>query len=474
MAGAAGAPFGGIPSHDRGARRGRKERREAAGGVVTGAPGLTSAELMVAVPQVCTQVRLPRPARGRSEWATSQRRYRVRAGWHVARVSDNVVDLLTLIDGRRTVTELAEELAARQGREVHPAEVAYLLRRRLVSAGLVALGAGVRVPLAADPVYHDTVATTPLAAAPPRAAVESRTSPALDLAVDEMPTAPLSAVAAVLPELPAPVDLPTEPVDRAPVPDGSDETSAGKRGAEVDRPPAALEPLTLSLLIEDQPTIILPRIALASAAEPDSRVAGATAAPTDPVVGVRRPRQRLDWLGEVGVRLAVMVGLACLGFALVVALRLVVNVPSSAHDLPSASHAAHAAARVPTARPPAERLLVGERAYVVEPGDTLATIATQFGVSPEALLLVNAYILPEQSALVPGMRLAVPSTYRPGILPAAQPRPLYYVVQRGDTLYDIGIFFGISWQAIAQYNHLADPPQLDAGDGLVIPPAGAP
>jgi LysM repeat protein len=108
----------------------------------------------------------------------------------------------------------------------------------------------------------------------------------------------------------------------------------------------------------------------------------------------------------------------------------------------------------------------------VKPGDTLAAIAGRYGVSADALLIVNGDILLETSSLKPGMQLAIPAVYDPHLAPTAQPRPLYYVVKHGDTLYDIGIFFGTTWNAIADYNHLADPRALDVGYGLLIPPNG--
>ncbi|MCM8745387.1 LysM peptidoglycan-binding domain-containing protein [Thermomicrobium sp. CFH 73360] len=44
-----------------------------------------------------------------------------------------------------------------------------------------------------------------------------------------------------------------------------------------------------------------------------------------------------------------------------------------------------------------------------------------------------------------------------------------YVVQPGDTLYSIAVRFGVSLQALIEANGIEDPNQLQAGQVLVIP-----
>jgi murein DD-endopeptidase MepM/ murein hydrolase activator NlpD len=50
-----------------------------------------------------------------------------------------------------------------------------------------------------------------------------------------------------------------------------------------------------------------------------------------------------------------------------------------------------------------------------------------------------------------------------------QPTGPVYIVQEGDTLWDIAQRFGVSWADLAQENGITDPGQLSAGDELVIP-----
>ena len=72
--------------------------------------------------------------------ATSRTHYRLKLGTGaILHVSDNIVDLVGLIDGRRNIQALSDALAEQQGRPVHPAEIVYLVRHRLSPGGLVEL-----------------------------------------------------------------------------------------------------------------------------------------------------------------------------------------------------------------------------------------------------------------------------------------------------------------------------------------------
>ncbi len=50
-----------------------------------------------------------------------------------------------------------------------------------------------------------------------------------------------------------------------------------------------------------------------------------------------------------------------------------------------------------------------------------------------------------------------------------QPVGPVYIVQEGDTLWDVAQRFGVPWEDLARVNDIADPGQLSAGDELVIP-----
>jgi LysM repeat protein len=122
---------------------------------------------------------------------------------------------------------------------------------------------------------------------------------------------------------------------------------------------------------------------------------------------------------------------------------------------------------VPT-QPPSTQI----RAYFVAPGDTLRSIAFQFGVSVDRLLEFNGLTRAQGDQLRPGQRLYIPATLAP---PPPRQEVVAYVVQRGDTLRSISTQFGVSVDRLLEFNGLtrAQGDQLRPGQRLYIP-ANAP
>lgn len=60
--------------------------------------------------------------------------------------------------------------------------------------------------------------------------------------------------------------------------------------------------------------------------------------------------------------------------------------------------------------------------------------------------------------------------------PASPPAPAdrIHVVQPGENLYRIGLIYGVSWVAIAEYNGISNPNQITVGQELRIPPSPTP
>lgn len=104
--------------------------------------------------------------------------------------------------------------------------------------------------------------------------------------------------------------------------------------------------------------------------------------------------------------------------------------------------------------------------YLVQPGDTLSTIAERLGTTVEALAAANGIVDPGQIAA--GQKLLIPSAQAES-QPA--PGPQVYVVQPGDTLSAIAQRFGTTVQAIAAANNIADTGLIAAGQELIIPGA---
>ncbi len=93
-----------------------------------------------------------------------------------------------------------------------------------------------------------------------------------------------------------------------------------------------------------------------------------------------------------------------------------------------------------------------KRAYVVEPGDTLFTIAEGFGVTIKFLAFVNR--LEDMDMIYAGQTLMIPETY---------------TVEAGDTLTTIALKLGVAMDDLAVENDLEDINTLYVGQPLIIP-----
>jgi LysM repeat protein len=102
--------------------------------------------------------------------------------------------------------------------------------------------------------------------------------------------------------------------------------------------------------------------------------------------------------------------------------------------------------------------------HLVKPGETLSGIAAERGVSLDALVRANPQIV-NPNLIHPGQTLTLPTSG------GGEARS--YRVADGDNLSSIGDKFGVSWQAIAQANHLANPNLIHVGQELLVPGRGA-
>ncbi len=131
----------------------------------------------------------------------------------------------------------------------------------------------------------------------------------------------------------------------------------------------------------------------------------------------------------------------------------------------------------------------GGRTYVVQPGDTLFSIAARFGVSVSELATINGFY--DIHRVFVGQVLVLPAaavTPRPAspVQPVVQPitaPPVFppgttvttvttftaYTVQRGDTLARIAARFGTTVAAIMDANGIRNPNLIFAGQVLNIP-----
>ena len=113
----------------------------------------------------------------------------------------------------------------------------------------------------------------------------------------------------------------------------------------------------------------------------------------------------------------------------------------------------------------------GERRHVVQPGETLYSIAQRYGVSLSLLQQANPQV--EASALPTGTALVLPAgaSAQPAPAPAPQPAAAvrHHVVQPSETLYSIAQRYGISLALLQQANPQVEASALPTGAVLVLP-----
>ncbi|HSH78485.1 MAG TPA: LysM peptidoglycan-binding domain-containing protein [Herpetosiphonaceae bacterium] len=133
--------------------------------------------------------------------------------------------------------------------------------------------------------------------------------------------------------------------------------------------------------------------------------------------------------------------------------------------------------------PSRTRMLNPAITHVIRRGETLTRIARRYGVT--VAMIVQANGLPSASRIYAGQRLVIPT---PGSAPAPSPattgstpapspattgtEQVTHVVRRGETLWGIARRYGVSVDAIAQANGLANVRVVYARQRLVIPAGG--
>lgn len=102
--------------------------------------------------------------------------------------------------------------------------------------------------------------------------------------------------------------------------------------------------------------------------------------------------------------------------------------------------------------------------YIARAGDTLQSIATRFGTTVAALQAANG--LGTRTLIYVGQTIIIPSGTT--VPPAPQPVPGVYIVQAGDNLFRIALRFNTTVLALQQANGLYTT-RIYVGQRLVIP-----
>jgi type VI secretion system secreted protein VgrG len=126
------------------------------------------------------------------------------------------------------------------------------------------------------------------------------------------------------------------------------------------------------------------------------------------------------------------------------------------------------ASPLPVTPPPSCPPPAGWQAYLVQPGDTLQVLAVSYNTTPEALIQANC--LPTAS-LQPGAYLYLPPAPTRTPIPCGPPSSwIRYTVVRGDTLYSLAQYYGVTVQQIQQANCMGSSTILVTGRQLYVPP----
>lgn len=106
--------------------------------------------------------------------------------------------------------------------------------------------------------------------------------------------------------------------------------------------------------------------------------------------------------------------------------------------------------------------------HVVEPGDTVSSIAQRFGLSTASVLALNG--LSWRSAIFPGQVLRLTTApVKTTAPPPARTQAGRYTIMKGDTVSTVAARFGVSTQAILQANGLDRSSIIYPGQALTIP-----
>jgi LysM repeat protein len=106
---------------------------------------------------------------------------------------------------------------------------------------------------------------------------------------------------------------------------------------------------------------------------------------------------------------------------------------------------------------------IGYCSYVVQPGDTVQTLASRFQISEGDLYTNNRFITSDTLMISRSVYINAPCC-----------RPIgnngfSYTVQRGETLYSIAKRYGQSVERLATVNNLFNPRYIQAGQMLCVP-----
>lgn len=139
--------------------------------------------------------------------------------------------------------------------------------------------------------------------------------------------------------------------------------------------------------------------------------------------------------------------------------------------MPSSKHTLLIAALALILLPSAARAQPQGPTYVVQPGDTLYQIAQVFGTTVEELAAFNS--IADTGSIFPGQELVIPG------YEGISGRLIFDSVQLGETLHSLSLRTGVPSEELGRLNRVVHPDRLHAGLSFITPdpaaqPAGMP
>lgn len=107
--------------------------------------------------------------------------------------------------------------------------------------------------------------------------------------------------------------------------------------------------------------------------------------------------------------------------------------------------------------------------YTVQQGDTLGSIARRFGTTIQELAALNKLADANTIGIGQVLKLPSGSSEQAGAAQPTESKRKTYVIQRGDTLLSIAREYGLTVKQLAEANNIADPDRIFPGQTLVIP-----
>ncbi len=110
--------------------------------------------------------------------------------------------------------------------------------------------------------------------------------------------------------------------------------------------------------------------------------------------------------------------------------------------------------------------------YVVQPGDTLPTIALRYGLTTNAVATANGLLNPNliyvgQSLALPTATITATATITPAV--AAPIAQRLHIVQADETLFGLALQYGVSVEDFIEANQLAQAGFIVPGQALIVP-----